>query len=130
MLPDSSAAANSVFNCAAKLPFGRIRSCIKSRALLEHAPDVPFSVENGNDLKWCRFWPVNNGVVGIPVQCPETEWARREVGSGVAAQRTIGEKRASIIDRLFYAGGGVLASLGNVRPNIENIRSGERGVST
>lgn len=83
-------------------------------------------MQDGNDLKRGRFWPVNNGVVGISAQCPEAERARREVGSGVAAQRAVSEERTSIIDRLFYTVGGVLAVLGNVRPNIENIRSSER----
>ena len=45
----------------------------KSRALLENAPDVPVSMENGNDLKRGRFWSIDNGVVGIPAQRPETK---------------------------------------------------------
>jgi len=62
-------------------------------------------LKNGDDLKRGRLGPVNYGVVGIAAQCPETEWMRREVKPGVAAQRAFGEKGASIIDRLFYAVG-------------------------
>lgn len=60
---------------------------MKSGALLENAPDVPFPGEDSNDFERRCLWPVNNGVVGITTQCPETEGTRREVRPGVAALR-------------------------------------------
>ncbi len=44
----------------------------------------------------------------------------------MAAHGSLGNKRASVVNRLFYAVGGVFAVIGNVRPDVENIRFGKR----
>jgi len=43
----------------------------------------------------------------------------------MAAHRSFGDERASVVNRLVYAVGGVLIVTGNVRANVENIRFGE-----
>ncbi len=48
------------------------------------------------------------------------------MGAEIAAHGSISKKRAGIVNRLFDAIGGGLIVLCNVRPNIKNIRSGER----
>jgi hypothetical protein len=40
----------------------------------------------------------------------------------MAAHGLFGNKRASVVNRLFYAVGGVLAVIGNVTPEVKNIR--------
>ena len=44
----------------------------------------------------------------------------------MAAHGRVGNKRASVVNRLLYAVGGVFAVIGNVRPDVENIRLGKR----
>ena len=83
-------------------------------------------MENGNDLKRGLLWPVDNGIIRIPGQCPETKRTACEVGAGMAAHGSLGNKRASVLDRSLYAVGGVFIVIGNVRPDIENIRFGKR----
>jgi hypothetical protein len=79
-------------------------------------------VEDGNDLKWGRLWPVNNGVVGIPAQRPKTEGMGCKVGPGVAARGAFREKRTSFIDSLFNSIRSSFAVLRNVSPYVEDIR--------
>jgi len=80
--------------------------------------------------QWGRLWPVHNGVVGVAGQRPETQRTSREVGTGMAAHGRFGNKHASVVNRLFYAVGGVFAVTGNVTPEVKNIRFGKRREST
>lgn len=97
-----------------------------SGAQLQGAPNISLSVDNGNDFKRGCLLPVHDGVIWIAGQRPETKRTSCEVRPGVATHRSLGDKGASIVDRLFYAIGGVFVVIGDVRPNIENIRFGER----
>jgi hypothetical protein len=58
--------------------------------------------------------------------CPKTQRTRSKVGSGMATLRRFAEKESRVINRLLDAIGGVLAVLGDVRPNVENIGFGDR----
>jgi hypothetical protein len=93
-----------------------------SRALLQDASYISFSMENCDDLKQGRLGTVNDGVIGISGQCPETERAGCEVRPGMATRGGLGNKRASVVNRLFYAVGSGFAVLRDVRPNVKNIR--------
>jgi hypothetical protein len=44
----------------------------------------------------------------------------------MAAQRAFSDKRTGIIYRLLHPVGGCFVTLGNVRPNLENVGPGER----
>jgi hypothetical protein len=101
----------------------------RSRALLQDAPYISFPVQNGDNLKWGRFWPIHNGVIGIAGQRPETKGTGGEVGPGVAAHGSLGSKRASVVDGAFYDVRCVFVVLGNVRPDVKKIRFGKRGES-
>jgi hypothetical protein len=39
----------------------------------------------------------------------------------MAAHGSLGNERASVVNRLFHAVGGVLIVIGNVKPNVGNI---------
>jgi hypothetical protein len=71
-------------------------------------------MQNGNDLKRHRLWPVHNSVICISGQSPETKKTSCEIGPGMAAHGSFGNKRASIVYRLFYVVGGTFVGLGNV----------------
>jgi len=107
------------------LLFGHLADKL-SRALFQDAPYIFFPVQNGDNLKWGRLWPLHNGVVGVAGQRPETQRTGCEVGTGMAAHGRFGNKRASVVNRLFYAVGGVFAVIGNVTPDVKNIRFGKR----
>ena len=49
-----------------------------------------------------------------------------EVGAGVAARRSLGNQRARVKNRLFYAVGGTFAVVGNVTSDVKNIGFGKR----
>ena len=106
--------------------FRRSSDAAPSRALFQDASYISFPVENGDDLKGGRLRPVHNGVVGITSQRPETQRAGCEIGTGMAAHGRLGNRRASVVNRLFYAPGGVFAVIGNVTPDVKNIRFGKR----
>jgi hypothetical protein len=44
----------------------------------------------------------------------------------MTAHGGLGNQRASVVNRLFYAFGGVFAVIGNVAPDVNNIRLGKR----
>jgi hypothetical protein len=44
----------------------------------------------------------------------------------MAAHGRFGNKRTSVVNRLFYAVGGALVVTGNVRPDVKNICFGKR----
>src|SRR5271154_3214690 len=73
-----------------------------------------------------RLWPVHNGVIWVFGQRPEAKGAGCEVGPGMAPQRSVGGRCASVEDRLFYAVRSAFVVFGNVCPDIENIRFGKR----
>lgn len=78
-------------------------------------------MKHGDNLERSCFRPVNNGVVGISGQRPETQSTGGEIWARMAAQMSFGEKGASIVNRLFYAISGVFAIRGDIRPNVENV---------
>ena len=45
----------------------------------------------------------------------------------MAAHGSLGNERAGVVNRLFYAVGGLLILVGNVRPDVENICFGQWG---
>lgn len=98
-----------------------------SLALFEDAADISLSVRDGDDLKRSRLWPVDNGVIWIARQRPKTKETRCKVRAGMASHGSLGNERASVINRLFYAVGGVFAIISDVRPDVENICYGEWG---
>src|SRR4051812_2469992 len=83
-------------------------------------------MQNSDNLKRCRLWPVDKAVIGVAGQCPETKGTGCKVGPGMAAHGRVGKEFASVENRLFHAVGGFLVVVCNVRPNIENIRFGKR----
>src|SRR5580698_9194863 len=83
-------------------------------------------MDDSNDLNGGRLRAVDNGVIRIAGQRPETKRTSREAGSGMATQGRLGDKRASGIDRLFNAVGGVFVIIGDIRPDVENIGFGKR----
>jgi hypothetical protein len=99
-----------------------------SWTLLQHAPYVSLPVQNGDNLEGSRIGPVNNGVVGITGKRPETQRAGCEVGARMATHGSVRNKGASVIDRLFYAVGGLLTVLRNVGPDVKisTLASGVR----
>ena len=82
-------------------------------------------MQNGDNLKGRGFGAVNNSVVGITGERPETQRTAGEVGTGMAACGSLGDKGTGIVDRLFDAVSGFLAVVGDVGPDIENIGFGE-----
>jgi hypothetical protein len=95
---------------------------LKSESLPEEPPDVALSMQHSNDLKRCCVWSVNDCVVGIARQRPETDRERREVGSvgsGVAPLRARGKEGASVINGLFYPVGCGFAVFCDMYPNVE-----------
>ena len=98
----------------------------ESLARLQDIPQISFPVQNGDNLKRRCLGPVNNGVVGITRKRPETQRSASEVGTGMPAHGSLGNKCTSVIDGLFHAVGGFLAVVGNVGPDLEDIAFGER----
>ena len=90
-----------------------------SGTLFQNAQVSSFPVEDCDNPNGSRLGPVNDRVVGVAGQRPETKRAGCQIGTGVAAHRSFGNKRACVIDRLFHAVGGVLAVLGNVGPDVK-----------
>jgi hypothetical protein len=86
-------------------------------------------VQNSDNLKRRRLRAINDGVIGITGQGPETERTSCEVGAGMAAHGSFGNKPASVVNRLFYTVGRVFTVIGNVRPGVE-ISALARGVRT
>jgi hypothetical protein len=78
-------------------------------------------MQNCDNLKRARPGPIDNGVIGISSQRPETKRTSGEVRSGMAAQRVFSHKRASFVDGLFYAVGGGFAIPRNVTPDVNDI---------
>jgi hypothetical protein len=76
-----------------------------SRLLFWNAPYVSFAMDNGDNLERGCFCPVDYGVVGVAGQRPKTQRTRCEIGAGMAEQWSLGNKRASIVERLFHAVG-------------------------
>jgi hypothetical protein len=66
----------------------------RSWALFQDAPYSPLPVQNGDSLKGSRPGPVNDRVVAITGQRPETKRAGCQIGTGMAAQWSFGDKRA------------------------------------
>jgi hypothetical protein len=97
----------------------------KSLARFQDTPYISLPVQNGDNLKGRGFGTVNNGVVGIASERPETQRTAGEVGTGVAACGSFGDKGTGIIERLLDAVGGLLAVVGDVGPDIENVGFGE-----
>jgi hypothetical protein len=56
-------------------------------------------VQDGDNLKRVRLWPVHNGVVGIAGQCPETKRTGCEVGAGMVAQGSFGNSQTPLGSR-------------------------------
>ena len=50
-------------------------------SLFEYALCIPFSMQNGDNLKRASVWPVRYGLIGITGQRPEAEYARREISA-------------------------------------------------
>ena len=96
------------------------------RALIQDALYLSFPVEDGDNLEGGGLWPVHNGVVRKTGQRPETQRTGSEVGTGMAAHGGLGNQRASIVNRLFYAVGGIFTVIGNVTPDVKNICFGKR----
>jgi len=59
-----------------------------------------------------RLWPVRNCVIWKEVRCPETKGTGGDVGPGSAAHGRFGDERASVVNHLFHAVGGVLMVIG------------------
>jgi hypothetical protein len=97
-----------------------------SAALSKDAFDVSFPVQHSDNLEWRGFGSVDDGVVRIAGQRPETQGASCKIRSGMTAQRAVGKKLASVVNRLFYAVRGIFIVLGNVRPNVKNVSFGKR----
>ena len=57
-----------------------------SPELSENARDVSLSVDNRDDLKRGLVWPIHDGVVGLPIQRPETKRTNRDIRAGMAAE--------------------------------------------
>ena len=113
--------------CASLCASGvNVDAATPSGALFQEASYISFPVENGDNLKGGRRWPVHNGVVRITGERPETQRTGGEVGTGMAARGGLGNQRASVINRLFYAVGGVFAVIGNVTPDVKNVGFGKR----
>jgi hypothetical protein len=83
-------------------------------------------MQNRDNLKGRRVGPVDNRVIGITRERPETQRTAGEVGACVAAHGSLGNKGASIVNRLFNLVSGLLAVIGDIRPNLKNIGFGER----
>jgi len=83
-------------------------------------------MQNRDDLKRRCLRAEHNGVVWIAGQRPETKGTACKVWSDVTAHGTFGNKGASVVDRSFYAVGGFFVVIGNVGPDIEYVRFGER----
>lgn len=82
-------------------------------------------MQNSENLERGGPWPVHYRIVWISSQRPETEWTACQVWTGVAAQGAFGDESASIINRLLYPVGGIFAVLGNVRPDVKDVRFGK-----
>jgi len=50
---------------------------------------------------------------------PSLDGTQRHSWAGMTTHGSLGNKRASIIDRLFYAVGGILIVIGNGTPDVE-----------
>jgi hypothetical protein len=92
--------------------------------LLENAPDILFAVHGRNDLKQFSLRPLNDCVIRIAGQRPETQRADCRFAPEMTAQITLGDKRAAFIDRLLDPVGNLL--LGNEGPDIESVGSRKR----
>ena len=86
-----------------------------------------FSVQNADNLKRHRLWPVNDDVAAITGDRPETKRAGCEVGSGMPTQRSFGKERTSVINGLFYAVSCRFAGFRNIRPDFK-VSALARGV--
>jgi hypothetical protein len=93
-----------------------------SLPLFENVLDISLSVHNGDDLKRGLLWPINDDIVGIPAQRPETKQTGCKVRAGVTARRSFGKNGASIEDGLFYAIGGVLCCGPRCKPRCRKYR--------
>lgn len=95
------------------------RDCLVT--IFQNVAQVSLPLKHCDDLEGIRLRPVNNGVVGISNQSPETQASGCEVGPGMATQGPFGKKCAGIVNRLFYTISGTFAVGGDETPNIKDV---------
>jgi hypothetical protein len=84
-------------------------------------------MQNRHDLERTRLWPVNNGVIRISRQRPETKRPIRERTARMAARRSFGNKRAGGVNGLLYAVSHQFAVHSNKTPDLKDVRFGKCG---
>jgi hypothetical protein len=82
-------------------------------------------MQNRDNRKRASVWLVNNGVIWISRQRPETKRPRRERRAGMAARRSFGNKPTGVVNGLLYAVGHYFAVRSNKTPDLKNIRFGK-----
>lgn len=79
------------------LPLGL---AVLSGALFQELSNIPFPMDNGDNLEGGGVWPVYDGVVGITGQRPETQRTGCEVRPGAATVGCLGNLHATVVGDL------------------------------
>ena len=90
----------------------------------KNALDVPFSMKDGDDLERDGVVAVDDHVVTIPSDRPETNGAGCQVGAEMTAQRAVGEEGTCVVNRLFDTVGCVFIVFRDVGPDLKYVGFG------
>lgn len=94
--------------------------------LPQDAAQVALSMQHGDHLKRHHRRSVHDGVIRKSCQSPKAQMSVGEVGSRVAMHGSVGDKCASLVDRLLNPVGCVFIVLRDKSPNGEDVGLGLR----